>query len=880
MKVSRSLVTFTIVLVWSAILPIWPPSDTDTMAQESDGSEFSDIRIYQEGPNPNWLYRAAFGDLIPERPGLEMATCSKVGKVAVHSGSGKSWSSEVAWRSYFKGKPEDPTAVHSIDAGELYPENPGDEIVVVDRDFSATMIYRKEGGWAAHQMWRGNDWKYNVKIADLDGDGKNEVLVVGESVEKANQGYTGKLTLLEGSGLNWSASTLLDTILPIDACAIGELIEGNPGPEIVTGGVEEELFLTSRSGDSWTTETICNLGSTISDVAIMDMDPRYHGNEVYASTNDGHVYLVYLDGSEWKKEIVHFEDATIYGIAGGTMENGEPTLSIASWNKRVGLIRYDGVYVFKEIYREQALVMGTAIFDLDPTHPGEEVFCLSYYGWLTMLYSDLPGASLVAPFTETEVAPGDPLSIPIIVEATGGYMGDIGMIANGLEASPSQSSLRGGGFATIDLKAPATTGNHTISITATTPLSSQTVDISISVREGAPHLVQYPEYCSVNLQADRQARLEISVDSETGVNEPVVVSGHLVPKGISLSFNRTLCDPYGGPSPISATLASGSWVTPGDYRFFALASSGNTTRAWGIQLNISEASLSDYEIYFPQDEVILEEGDVVVVNLVTGSINGFSETVVIELSYPDEGIGVSISQTTHVPSQNSTVTLTGITPGGPYVIRARGVYNDTAKETVLRCLVIPAPPSLEIMPPEGAPQIEKVGSIGVCSFRLRLVPKGGVIEDISFGSDSPDRNVTISMDPSEIKRLPYPLNVTVTVKAPYGQFPENLSLSVTHGGEDKMQRVHVEFDPSDDSNDDGIDIWIIIATGAVLIVVLAVGTIVYLLLKRGNSINRDEAVGGVDNKGSHHDNETRQRDHGGRGRPPWMGAGFERGGPR
>ncbi|MGA1873441.1 MAG: hypothetical protein ACMUHY_07185, partial [Thermoplasmatota archaeon] len=325
-----------------------PATASGERTRSFTGPEFLDTRIYHED---DLVYRATASDLMTDEPGLELATCSKNGKVVVVHGSRLSWESSVVHRSTFPGGASETAQVFSLDSGDVLPEEEGDELIAVDERYSVNLIKYDEttGEWSTDILWKDADWLYEVDIGELAGGPEQvEIVVVGEQK---------RATMLSRSGNSWIPTTIATDMDIFEACWIADIYKDRPGNEVLLGGGRGIVFTSHLEGGLWKQTEIMDVEEQITDLLTADIDTTIQGEEVYASTITGDVWKIWMDGGNWTRSLVHSEGKLIYGMETGEIQ-GVNVLSIGTWNNRVGIIWYDGSFQFQEVYREEYLVMG------------------------------------------------------------------------------------------------------------------------------------------------------------------------------------------------------------------------------------------------------------------------------------------------------------------------------------------------------------------------------------------------------------------------------------------------------------------------------------------------------------------------------------------
>jgi hypothetical protein len=833
----------------------------EASAQSLEGSAIEDItfdhqRLYKES---DLLFRAAFGDLIPGNDLNEMAVCSRNGRITVTYGSDMSWNTDLVKHVYINDVPTDPAEVYSLAAGDIIPEREGDELISADMDYSVRLYGFDEGRWNSEVIWEGTDWLYEVAIAEIVGSNQGpEIVVVGEEQ---------RAFLLSRNGDTWESELLFKDNFAIDTCFADDLLPENPGMEIVVGGIDRNVTLITGSPGNWTARDIAFVGHSVIDLVILDLDPTIPGKEIYSSNFNGDVHQIYPQGNGFSKRIVHSEGRMVYGLEMGEIE-GKPVISMASYNNRIALLYFEDGFKVKELYREDFIMMGTGIHDLDPYHKGNEIFALSGLGYLTMIYHDDPGLDIILPFESTTLSLNESVEIPFIVRSKGGYDGSIefepsisgsssGMPSGPIIDSTGLYSYLFPGFSRpgsyeLELSLEGSAGNVKKSIIATVTDDGRPVHFSKSILEGS-------------VGRDRQRSFDFRVLSETDVGSPFVLSPYRLPTGIELVFNRSAVDPMGNPISVSSTVR----VQPGaelmKHQFFLLGtSSDNRIRAAGFSIEVEKSSVADFDIFIEESSIELGQGEDIVTLVTVISTNGFSDSVNISIVEFIDDLETSFSEREVIPPAEVELSIRAMMNDGPYFLLVQGTSGDMVRQDTIRIDTTPPEISLKINGAVDPLQLEKDEEGGLTGvLDLELAPENGTIESVSIEIEGLGEGYSVILDPVNIPRIPYAIPLEIMVFAPQNGTLESIILNFSSEDGFWTQTIMLSYPESEEDENSGIPAtWIGIA---VLSVLLIVGMILVLYLRMSNPLNRNEGSSDkhADGRGPRKSVETIERSSGG-----------------
>ncbi len=825
-------------------LPGESNGESGTRAETSISDiQFFDQRIYQEN---DLVYRSAAADLIPGREGNELATCSRNGKVVVTYGSRLSWKSEVAHISIIQGTPGERAQVYSMDAGDVIPEHEGDELLAVDEDFSVNLIsYTEASGWKTEIIWRDYDWLYEVDIGELTGTpDQKEIVVVGEFK---------RATILERDGQGWEATTIARDSEIIEACWISDILPERPGNEVLLGGGRGTLMVSYRESGEWKVKDIMNFGdrNQISDLLMADIDPNIPGEEIYASTFDGNVRQVIRNGENWTQKVIHSEGRIIYGMETGEIA-GHNVLTIGTYAYRTGIIWYDEGFNFKPLYSEEYLIMGTGIFDIDPAYEGSEILSLSYLGRVVMIYGDSPGAEIILPFHRTAVAPGETARIPFIIESRGGYDGDVQLslendISDAFDVqlgSPTTSS-DSITFVEITGKQDGTTTTGKFTIIAKTSHGTSRQELAVDVSAFSGDFELSTAEIKDEMSADRQINIGLQVGSDKGLESDLIFTTDHVPTGISVSFQDPVMEISQGMSDQRVTLSSQGWVSPDTYLFFLIAEEeGTYARAAGVELDVKIRTQAEFRLALDPARISAPRFSNTTVTLNMISLNGYTGNITLTVIGQYDGVKIDLpSSAVSVPSTLSIeIGIQDLQESMVIGIRGRGGELD--RDAYMLLEVEPPRKDLIVKGPNSTVILEKLDNDLVSgNFRVYLEPVNGEIEDIVVRVKNLPANFSLTVLPSDLDRLFYPLNVTFTLEGPLDDLPSDLRINFTSaalGGWEVLVPIAVEEIPDENGKNGTFPWWIVLVIS--VLVSAAVVLLFFLRSRESNDLNEGEGV--------------------------------------
>ncbi|HHD16167.1 MAG TPA: hypothetical protein ENK47_05605 [Euryarchaeota archaeon] len=849
----------TTLLLLGTVLPLGA-APIQAQARDSGDDPLSDVdfqhqNLYHEN---SLLFRATFGDLIPGNGFDEMAVCSKNGRITVTYGSDMSWTTELAEWAYIDNNPNDPAEVYSLAAGDILPDRAGDELVSVDSDYSVRMITYDNGSWNSKTIWRDDDWLYEVAIGELvPGNEGPELVVVGES---------GRATLLtRSSDDTWTSEVLFRDNFAIDTCLITDFDPFVPGNEILVAGIDRNVTLIERIENDWIPTDISFLGSSVIDLASSDLDASIPGEEIYASTFDGNIFMIENRNGSFSANNVHHEGAMVYCLESGILDD-ENVIVMSTWNNRVALLYNDNTdFRVREVYREDYVIPGCAIFDVDPYHKGAEIFSLSGLGYITMIYHDDPGADIILPFNETTVSMNETLSLPFMVRYKGGYNGivEVEVTSDGNVSTEHHLRFDEEGIyktnISIDRK-----GQHVIRFGIAPPSEGPSRELIVRVVDDDRPVFFDPVLLNEKIGANRQISRDLIVMSERDVGNPFLIEPVRVPTGISIVSNRTVIDPLGEPIHISLIVSVSPIVSPGaTYFFLRMSSTDGRSRAVGLTIHILESSVTDFDLIFQRTSIEAAVGDNISVDLLIVPINSFQGIVNLTLADDVEGISVAILPEHIEPPGTVSVAIEVLQDTGPYFVTIRGASGNLVREETFMIETSPPRPDILIEGPQDPVLLAREGGdVLRAEFTLNITPVQGTLSDVRVEVIGASPGTTISISPSELRNIPYRVPVTFRIDAPLNTTLSTLTVIFSNDDNEWIYNISLKkAEEAKENSGSGLPSWTFsLIIGIVIIILL-------LLIHKGkgaNTLNRKRQHGEIDvrNKGASHSDTAHERHHG------------------
>lgn len=250
------------------------------------------------------------------------------------------------------------------------------------------------GKWVSETIWANPDKgeMLTPDIGDVNGDGKNEVVIGGMLSGPETDNDPGGIDMFWKEGGSWKREHLFSDTNLVHGLSIGDLDPDNDGNEIVGVGFSSKATIVWWDGTTWKNQTIFTDDGSIKKVIIDDYDPDHAGNEAVTVAKSKNLTSIYKDGGVWKSETLFTADAGLSRVAVGDLDPSSPGKEIISGadNGKVFLTKKSGsnwttIEIFKETMSNEKN-RGVWVGNFDPTHSGNELIVTGYSGNVTLVY--------------------------------------------------------------------------------------------------------------------------------------------------------------------------------------------------------------------------------------------------------------------------------------------------------------------------------------------------------------------------------------------------------------------------------------------------------------------------------------------------------------
>jgi len=265
------------------------------------------------------------------------------------------------------------------------------DLVICGLSGVVTHIEKNGGVWVSQTLWENPDAGEQITpdIGDIDGDGKNEVVVGGMAQGGEDEDGAGSIDMIEHDGTSWVRTNLFTDINLVHGLTIGDIDPDKPGNEVVGVGFSYNCTLIYNDAGTWKSEVIYTSDGKIKKNIIDDIDPDRAGQEMVIVDKARNVTMIYKDGGVWKSEHMFKAEAGVSRVCVGELDPLSPgkEVVVGDDDGKAYIIRksggtWSGLKIIDEVDKNRGVWIG----DVDYTHDGNELIVTGYSAEVTMFW--------------------------------------------------------------------------------------------------------------------------------------------------------------------------------------------------------------------------------------------------------------------------------------------------------------------------------------------------------------------------------------------------------------------------------------------------------------------------------------------------------------
>lgn len=261
------------------------------------------------------MIQCALGDVKAAHAGNELVI---VGMQLGKEDDGGAGEAHVVWRDGDAWAVEslfvDTALIHGVAVGDVDPERPGDEVLLVGYSRLATLVHEEAGAWRAET------------IGQLPGPGKNVIAWNGGAVVACEDG---SLVHLVRGPEGWT-----DRVLSKAAAGWARL--GSAGEHLLAARDDGALVLFDAAGEP---TVVHQETQKLRGAVLADLDPGVDGPELATAGYEMRATVLARSDGAWRAETVFEDDARFHHATSARIEALGPTLFVCGYSGRLTAIR-------------------------------------------------------------------------------------------------------------------------------------------------------------------------------------------------------------------------------------------------------------------------------------------------------------------------------------------------------------------------------------------------------------------------------------------------------------------------------------------------------------------------------------------------------------
>jgi len=355
-----------------------------------------------------------------------------------------------------------------VAVGDAYPPHPGVEIFAVGTDRSVHMVYLENGTWHHQELYHGISSVNGVAVADFySGSRGKEVAFVGDDALVGLLWYT-------DSGWQTITTKLQEKNITNMNCAAY-------GSTLLVATFNGRVY-TGRYSGNWSFESIYQ-----DSMAVLNFMAA--GSTFYATTFSGRVVEFHMENSTWNHTVILKDDNPVYTLTSGSFGTDRQYMVACGIGSYCYVMQRQDAWHAERLYGE----------GLEGVYHGSYGYFRGEYrtilgtigGALVSVSRTVPDFELVPLYTNTTSSTG-PVQFHILTRGVGNFYDRIFFSCSQACRLDPASVLPGEG-ATVEVD-PALLGpgEHTVTLDAFSSTRHHSVQLHITVRDGAPWIRAHP----------------------------------------------------------------------------------------------------------------------------------------------------------------------------------------------------------------------------------------------------------------------------------------------------------------------------------------------------------------------------------------------------
>jgi uncharacterized membrane protein len=393
--------------------------------------------------------------------------------------------------------------------------------------------------------------------------------------------------------------------------------------------------------------------------------------------------------------------------------------------------------------------------------------------------------SIVGATSSQIVTQGGSTSYGVNITPSGSFNGSVTLSVNGLPGGATASFAPNPATTTSTLSvttsASTPAGTYPLTITGISGTLTHTATVTLVVTP-LPDFSLSASPSSQAINPGGATSYGIAINSLSGFNGPVTLSGSGQPSGVTLGF---ALNPGTSSSPSTLSVTTSASTPAGTYTLTVTGTSGTLTHSVTVTLVVN---LPDFSLSASPASQTVNPGGTASYSIPINSMNGFNGPVTLSGSGQPSGVTLSFAPNPGTSSSTLTVNTSGTTPVGSYTLTITGVSGSLTHTTTVSLAV--AIPDF-VMAASPASATLQVG--GSTNYTITIAPIAGFAGSVTFAvSGLPTgANGTFTPNPATSSST---LSVTTPTSTPAGTY--TLTITGSSGALSHTVGVSLTLNPS------------------------------------------------------------------------------------
>jgi hypothetical protein len=238
---------------------------------------------------------------------------------------------------------------------------------------------------------------------------------------------------------------------------------------------------------------------------------------------------------------------------------------------------------------------------------------------------------------------------------------------------------------------------------------------------------------------------------------------------------------------------------------------------------------------------LVKKGENISLKINTVGINGYSKNITLSILEEIDDLDITFSDREILPPGTVTMDVKVLEDDGPYFITVVASSEGLTRTDSIRIDTQPPRKDIKISAPDDKVEfIDSGKGIKEAQFNIILTPVNGVFTDIILDLGDIPEGGEVLLSPSNLKRIPYELNVTVTITIPADISFMYFNLTLSSEEENSQWMISVPLMDTENGNEEDGNILAPVIVISLIVLLLLIGSIILLKDRISNILKPDE----------------------------------------